>query len=138
MQRSKHLQPLRFLRPCSNQKLCTWTSTELHDKYMSYGGQLTQKQVLTKLVTYLGGDVVVLNIEGCASIVGFRGFLGKMLKVTKVDTVDEEKEDALVRKITTEAHGIPFNNKNYDLGDFTHAKMKQQTSGVYLKTCIKW
>ena len=75
----------------SNQKLCTWTSTELHDKYMSYGGQLTLKQMFTKLVTYLGGDVVVLNIEGCASIVGFREFVGKMLKVTEVDTVDEER-----------------------------------------------
>ena len=44
---------------------------------MSYGGQLTQKQMFTKLVTYLGGDVVVLNIEGCASIVGFREFVVK-------------------------------------------------------------
>ena len=35
-----------------------------------------------------------------------------------------------MRKIITEAHSIPFNNKNYDLGDFTHAKTKQQTSGT--------
>ena len=121
----------------SNQKLCTWTSIELHDKYVGYGGQLTQKQIFTKLGTYLGGDVVIHTIEGCASIVGFRELIGKMLKVTKVDTVDEEKEDALVRKITTEAHGIPCNNRAYDLGDFTHDKTKQQTSATLLRLVSK-
>ena len=55
-----------------NKKLCTWTSLELHDMYISYGGQLIRKQMFTKLITYLGDDVVVLRIEGCASIVGFR------------------------------------------------------------------
>ena len=104
---------------------------------MTFGGQLTRKQIFTKLVTHLGDDVVVLCIEGCASIVGFREFVGKILKVAKVDTVDEEKEDALVRKITTEARGIPFNNKNYDLGDFTHTKTKQHTSATLLRFVSK-
>jgi len=81
--------------------------------------------MFTKLVTYLGGDVVILTIESCACIVGFRELIGKMLKVTKVDTVDEEKEDALVRKTTTEAQGIPCNNKAYDFGDITYDKTKQ-------------
>ncbi len=36
---------------------------------MSYGGQLSRKQMFPKLVTCLSSDVVVLNIEGCASIV---------------------------------------------------------------------
>ena len=35
-----------------NRRLCTWTSIELHDKYLSYGGQLTRKQMFTKLVTH--------------------------------------------------------------------------------------
>ena len=109
----------------ANQKLCTWTSIELYEKYMSYGGQLTRKQMFTKLITSLGTDVVVLSIEGCASIVGFREYVSKTFKVTQVDTLDEEREDELVRKITTEARGISFNNKDYDLSDFTHAKAKQ-------------
>jgi hypothetical protein len=116
----------------ANRQLRTWTSIELHDKYVSYGGQLTRKQLFTKLITHLGDDVVVLQIEGCASIVGFRSFVGTILKVAKVDTVDEEKEDALVRKITTEARGIPFNNKTYELGYFTHTKTKQHTSSTLL------
>ena len=53
-------------------RLCTWTSIELHEKYKSYGGKLTRKQMLSKLAMHLGDDVVVLNIDGCASIIGFR------------------------------------------------------------------
>ena len=70
----------------TNQKLYTRTSIDLYEKYVSYGGQLTRKQTFTKVVIYLGGDVVVLNIKGCASIVGFQQCVGKTFKFTKVDT----------------------------------------------------
>ena len=73
----------------ANQKQCTWSSIELYDKYLGYGGQLVRKQLFTKLVTSLGNDVIVLNIEGCASIVGFREYISKTFKVTKLDSVDE-------------------------------------------------
>ena len=118
------------------QMLVYGTSIELHDKYVSYGGQLTRKQMFTKLVKHMGDDIVVLCIDGCASIVGFREFVGKTLKIAKVDTVDEEEEDTLVRRITNEARGIPF-SKNYDLGDFTHAKTKEKTSATLLRFVSK-
>ncbi len=54
----------------ANQKQYARSSIELYDKYLGYGGQLVRKQLFTKLVTSLGNDVIVLNIEGCASIVG--------------------------------------------------------------------
>ena len=76
--------------------------------------------MFTKLVTSLGNDVIVLNIEGCVSIVGFRDYISKTFKVTKLDSVDEEKEDELVRKIKTEAQSILTSNKSYDISDFTH------------------
>ena len=74
----------------SERKLCTctWTSIELHYMYAGHGGQLKQKQMFEKLVTHSADDVVVLSIEGCASIVGFREFVGKILKVSKVDNFD--------------------------------------------------
>ena len=84
----------------AKRKLCTWTSIELHATYASYGDQLTRKQMFTKLVANLGDDVMVLCIECCASIVGFQEFICNIVKIAKVDTVDEEKEDALVSKIT--------------------------------------
>ena len=43
---------------------------------MSYGGELTQKQMFSKLAMHLGDSVVVLRIDGCASIIGFREFVG--------------------------------------------------------------
>ena len=48
-----------------------------------------------------GYDVVVLSIQGCASVVGLPEFVGKNLKLSTVDTTDKEGEDILVRKITT-------------------------------------
>ena len=126
-----------FYEMYSKRKLCTLTSIELHDIYAGHGGQLTRKQMFEKLVTHLADDVVVLSIEGCASIVGFREFVGKILKVSKVDVVDEEKEDAIVRTIITEAHQLKSNNKTYDLGDFTHAKTKENTSATLLRFVTK-
>jgi len=58
---------------------------------LGYGGQLVRKQLFTKLVTSLGTDVIVLYIEGCASIVVFRDYICKAFKLTKLDSVDEEK-----------------------------------------------
>ena len=84
-------------------RLCTWTSIELHEKYTSYDGKLTQKQMFSKLAMHLGDDVVVLNIDGCASIIGFQEFIGKVMKVAKVDVEDEDPEDALARKIVVES-----------------------------------
>ena len=52
--------------------VCTWTSIELYDTYVGYGGQLTRKQMLTKLVMHLGDNVVVLSY---LSIVEFREYV---------------------------------------------------------------
>ena len=86
-----------------NCRLCTWTSIELHEKYTGYGGKLTQKQMFSKLAMHLGDDAVVLNIDGCASIIGFQEFIGKVMKVAKVDIEDEDLEDALARKIVVKS-----------------------------------
>ena len=54
-----------------------------------------------------------------------------------MDSLDEEKEDELVQKITTEARSIPCNKKHYDLSDFTHAKAREQTSPALLRLVSK-
>ena len=48
---------------------------ELHSNYVAYGGSLTRKQMFTKLIAYLGNDVVVLSIQDCAFVVGFQEFV---------------------------------------------------------------
>lgn len=120
-----------------NRRLCTWTSIELHEKYTGYGGKLTRKQMFSKLAMHLGDDVVVLNIDGCASIIGFQEFVGKVVKVAKVDVQDEDPEDALARKIVVQSRHIPSNKTKYELGNFTHAKTREQTSATLLRFVSK-
>ena len=81
--------------------------------------------------------MIVLNIEGCASIVGFREYVSKMFKLTNDNSVDEEKEDKLVRKIKSESNSIVSDSKSYDVGDFTHDKAKQHTCVTLLRIISK-
>ena len=94
--------------------------------------------MFSNLITHLGDDVVVLSIDGNASVVGFRVFLGNIINFNSsmVDAEDDMIEDTLVRKIINEAHKIPFNNK-YDLGDFVHSKVKEQTGTTLLRVISK-
>lgn len=48
----------------ANQKMRTWTSTELFDMYISHGGQLTRKQMFTQVLAHLADDVIVLHLDG--------------------------------------------------------------------------
>ena len=92
--------------------------------------------MLSKLVTHLRDEIVVLNIDGCASVIGFQEFSGKILKVAKVDSEDDEMEDTLVQKIVTEASKIP-SNKDYNLNEFSYIKVKEQTSATLLRLISK-
>lgn len=120
----------------SQRNVSMWTSIELHEKYATNGGQLTRRQLFTKLVTHFGDSVIVLSLQGCASVIGFREFLTTVVKVTKLDSEDEE-EDALVRQITSEAFSTLSNTRDYDLGSFTFAQTKQQTSPTLLRLISK-
>ena len=119
-----------------NQNRSTWASTELHLKYLNYGGILTRQQMFLKLLEQLGENVMVLRLEGCAPIIGFRELVSKIVKVEKLESVDEEREDALVHTIITEAQAIP-QKSHYDLGDFTASKVKQHTSTTLLRLISK-
>ena len=70
-------------------------------------------------VAHLGDDVMVLCIEGCAFIVGFRELVHKLVKIAKVNTGSGER-GCLGEKDPTDIRGIPSNSNNFDLGDFIH------------------
>ena len=116
----------------ANRKLGTLTTIDLHDKYTCYGGKLTLKQMLSKLLR----ESWYLTFDGCASVIGFQECLGKILKVAKVLSEDDEMEDTLVQKIVTEASKIP-SNKDYDLNEFSYTKVKEQTSATLLRFIYK-
>ena len=97
------------------------TTGELYDNYCSAGGQLTKKKMLANLCDYFGEKIVVLHIEGCASIVGFRDVVGKTVKMVKYDGVDDESVEIVVRRVKAEVLALPRSN-DYDLSYFTFEK----------------
>jgi len=86
--------------------------------------------MLLNLTTPLGDVVVVVRVEGCASVVGFKEFLGKLLKLIKVDTVDGDSVDPVIR---SESRAVKHNGANYDLIEFTHSNAIKPTSTTLLK-----
>ena len=117
----------------ANQHVSTWTTIELHDMYCGLGGLLSRQQMFAKLTSYLGSDIVVVRMEGCASVVGFRHLIGKSLKLVKDESVDEQSVDTVVRQVRVEARAVQVNNAGYDMGDFTHSNTLKQTSPTLLK-----
>ena len=93
--------------------------------------------MFSKLVKYLGDDLIVLNIQGCASVVGFREYVGTILKLSQIDTVDEDSDDLLARKITTECKSIMTSNHKYELTDCSHERTKETTSPTLLRLISK-
>ena len=69
--------------------------------------------------------IVVLHIEGCASIVGFRN-VGKTVKY-----VDDESVDIVVRRMKAEALALPRSN-DYDL---SHSHLRRLLPTHVLHFC---
>ena len=60
-----------------------YSHIELYDMYAGYGGELSQKQMRVKLTDYLADDKIVIRCDGCASLIGFKGFAGSMMKQSR-------------------------------------------------------
>ena len=71
----------------------TIANIELYDLYLSYGGgQLSRKNLLTKLSDYFGPDFLVLSAKGVASLVVFRSKVSEMLRLVPKDGDDASLE----------------------------------------------
>ena len=75
--------------------------------------------------------IVVLHVEGCASIVGFRDVVGKTVKMVKYDGVDDESVETVVRRVKTEVLALPRSN-DYGLSQFTFEKTVAHTAPTLL------
>ena len=102
----------------ANKLLQTWANLELYEMHIGLGGELSRQQ-MTNLTTHLGDDIVVVRMEGCVSVVGFRELVGKSLKLVKDESVDEESFGSVIRQVRSEARAVQRSNATYDLGDFT-------------------
>ena len=93
--------------------------------------QLAKKKMLANLCDYFGEKIVVLHIEGCASIVGFRDVVGKTMKMVKYDGVDDESVEIVVRRVKGKVLALPRSN-DYDLNQFTFEKTVANTCPTLL------
>ena len=101
----------------ANKLLQTWTNLELYEMHLGLGGQLSRQQ-MTNLTTHLGDDIVVVRMEGCVSVVGFRELVGKSLRLVNDESVDESF-GSVIRQVRSEARAVQHSNTTYDMGDFT-------------------
>ena len=115
-----------------------YSHTELYDIDAGYGGELSQKQMRVKLTDYLADDIIVIRCDGCASLIGFKGFVSSMIKLVKVNGDDEESEiDAIIRMIRKEAREVSkSSNLFYGLSNFTHRNTVGQTSAAILLSFV--
>ena len=102
----------------ANKLLQTWTNLELYEMHLGLGGELSRQQ-MTNLTTHLGDDIVVVRMEGCVSVVGFRELVGKSLKLVNDESVDEESFGSVIRQVRSEARAVQHSNAAYDMGDLT-------------------
>ena len=110
-----------------------WNSVELHSLYSDLGGKLARHDMFSKLTDCISKDVTVINVDGCATIVGFRAHIGQILNVVKVVDKDGSAIDSVVRQIRKEARSVTNSNTNYDMSQFTKANTIKATSATLLK-----
>ena len=110
-----------------------WNVLELHALYSELGGKLCRKRMLSNLADCLGDNTVLVRLDGCASILGFREFVGKAFKLVKLDEKDDDTIDGLVKQIHSESQAMAIDIDIYDLSDFIPSKAIQATSPILLK-----
>ena len=80
----------------------TWTVADLYKLYQEYDGQLSSKHMMSNLSQYYGEQLMILCLEGCANVIGFRRFISRSMKLVaqRDDAQDDDKIEAIVCKIT--------------------------------------
>ena len=68
---------LKQVIECMKRNMSTlWNRVELHSLYSELGGKLARHDMFSKLTDCISKDVTVINVDGCATIVGFRAHIG--------------------------------------------------------------
>ena len=78
---------------------------------------------MSNVTAHFGDKLIVLHIEGCDSLVGFKAILGMG---------DDDELDKLVRKIRSEVMA-KRRNVEYKLSDYVHHKVIEGNSATHLR-----
>ena len=95
---------------------------------------LTRKQLFFKVCQELGDQILVIRIEGCANMLGFRSHISE--KLCLVQDPDEEISKniyEICRQIIGEAKKNKKKQQHYDLGQFDVERAINDTSPTLLK-----
>ena len=109
----------------------SWTTSELYVMYVAASGTVSRRQFVSNVTAHFGDELLVLHIEGCDSVVGFKASLGKVIKIVKISQSmgDDDELEKLVRKIRSEVMAKP-RNVDYKLSDYGHRKVIESTSAT--------
>ena len=112
----------------------SWTTSELYAMYVAASGTVSRRQFVSNVTAHFGDELIVLHIEGCDSVVGFKASLGKVIKIVKINQSmgDDDELEKLVRKIRSEVMAKP-RNLDYKLSDYVHHKVIESTSETLLR-----
>ena len=83
----------------------SWT---LYVMYLASSGTVSRRQFVSNATAHFGDELLVLLIEGCDSVVGFKASLGKVIKIVKISQGmgDDDELEKLVRTIRRENLGM--------------------------------
>ena len=60
----------------------SWT---LYVMYLASSGTVSRQQFVSNAMAHFGDELLVLHIDGCDSVVGFKARSGKVIKIAKKD-----------------------------------------------------
>jgi hypothetical protein len=125
----------------SNDPSHIWTSLELHNTYKSYGGKVSRRSLISQLNLHFAPDLLIMSIEGCASLLVFKDHAPRYLNIVEADDDDHYKHIRSLTK-TIKAEVKTFKKQtDYDLNQFTLEKAKSSTSAtlrVNFSTNLWW
>ena len=112
----------------------TWTTSDLYSMYLAASGTVSRRQFLSNITAYFGDKLLLLHIEGCESVVGFKDSLGQFIKIAmKSDSSsDIDEMEKLVRTIRSEVRATNRSG-DYNLSDYSRHKVIESTSATLLK-----
>ena len=112
----------------------TWMVADLYKLYQEYDGKLSSKHMMSNLSHYYGEQLMILRLEGCANVIGFRRFISRSVKLVaqRDDAQDDEKIEAIVCKIRSGVKVLPKVLNHYDLDQFTYSNTCESTSETLL------
>jgi chorismate mutase len=111
-----------------------WTTSELYSMYLAASGTVSRRQLVSTITAYFGDELLMLHIEGCDSVVGFKDSLGQFIKIIK--TSKSQGDDDALEKLVMEIRSVVMATPrpgDYNLGAYIHHKIIERIRATLLK-----